>query len=93
MKKNTNTNITKKLAELEARVKNLEEFTSINIKDDKLIEKAKEIIREYEKVSASLIQRRLKIGYSRAARILDELEKNGYVSKGLDGNPRKVIKK
>jgi len=47
--------------------------------DDELLDKAEEVVREYEKASISLLQRRLKIGYSRAARLIDQLEERGVV--------------
>lgn len=60
--------------------------------DDPLFEQAVEIIKEYDLASASLLQRRLSIGYSRAARILDTLEEQGLVGKAEGSKPRKVIK-
>jgi len=46
---------------------------------DALVEKAVEMVRGMQKVSASLLQRRMRIGYPRAARLMDELEKLGVV--------------
>jgi S-DNA-T family DNA segregation ATPase FtsK/SpoIIIE len=46
---------------------------------DALVEKAVEMVRDMQKVSASLLQRRMRIGYPRAARLMDELEKLGVV--------------
>ena len=46
---------------------------------DALVEKAVEMVRGMSKVSASLLQRRMRIGYPRAARLMDELEKLGVV--------------
>ena len=54
--------------------------------DDELLGKAEEVVREYGKASISLLQRRLKIGYSRAARLTDLLLERGVLSmqnKGL----------
>ncbi|MBV9688567.1 MAG: DNA translocase FtsK [Ktedonobacteraceae bacterium] len=48
--------------------------------DDDLLEKAEEVVREYGRASISLLQRRLRIGYSRAARLIDLLEEHGIVS-------------
>ena len=48
---------------------------------DPLFNQAIEIIVQYDKASASLLQRRLSIGYARAARILDQLETAGYVGR------------
>ncbi len=58
--------------------------------DDKFIEAVK-VILNYDKASASLLQRRLKIGYARAARILDELQEKGMVGVPDGSNPREVF--
>ncbi|MFN8462513.1 MAG: DNA translocase FtsK [Anaerolineales bacterium] len=47
--------------------------------DESLIEKAVVIVRQSQRASASLLQRRLEIGYPRAARLLDQLEEMGVV--------------
>ncbi len=47
--------------------------------DDDLLEKAEEIVREHGRASISLLQRRLRIGYSRAARLIDLLEEQGII--------------
>lgn len=60
---------------------------------DMLFDEALGIIKSYDEASASLLQRRLSIGYSRAARLLDQLEEKGYVGKAEGAKPRKVIKK
>ena len=46
---------------------------------DPLFDKTLELIKEYKEVSVSLLQRRLSIGYSRAARLLDQLEEKGFI--------------
>ncbi len=58
--------------------------------DDTLYEEAKRTVIEYKKASASLLQRRLKIGYARAARLLDILEARGVIGKGEGAKPREV---
>ncbi|PIZ99195.1 MAG: DNA translocase FtsK, partial [Candidatus Levybacteria bacterium CG_4_10_14_0_2_um_filter_35_8] len=60
---------------------------------DVLFEEAIRIICEYDKASASLLQRRLSIGYSRAARILDQLEEQGVVGRSEGSKPRDVLVK
>jgi S-DNA-T family DNA segregation ATPase FtsK/SpoIIIE len=60
---------------------------------DPLFDKAVEIIMQHDKASASLLQRRLSIGYARAARILDQLEQAGYVGPAEGSKPREVIKR
>ncbi len=53
--------------------------------DDDLLDKAEEVVREYEKASISLLQRRLRIGYSRAARLIDLLEERGIIGHSEQG--------
>jgi S-DNA-T family DNA segregation ATPase FtsK/SpoIIIE len=60
---------------------------------DRLLPDAVAVIQEYDRASASLLQRRLKIGYARAARIIDQLEARGYIG-GFDGsNARQVLRR
>lgn len=59
---------------------------------DELLEEAKSIVRQYDRASASLIQRRLSIGYSRAARIIDQLEAAGVIGHAEGSKPREVFK-
>lgn len=58
---------------------------------DDLFKKAVELVCEFDKASASLIQRRLSVGYARAARILDQLEAAGVVSAPEGSKPREVL--
>ncbi len=58
---------------------------------DPVFADAVRIICEYDKASASLLQRRLSIGYSRAARILDQLEAQGIVGRAEGSKPRDVL--
>jgi DNA segregation ATPase FtsK/SpoIIIE-like protein len=57
---------------------------------DSMFEDAKKIVIESGKASASLLQRRLRLGYARAARILDELEEAGVVGPADGAKPREV---
>ncbi len=52
---------------------------------DELVEKAIKLIARTQKASASMLQRQLRIGYPRAARLMDELEELGVVSSGRGG--------
>jgi S-DNA-T family DNA segregation ATPase FtsK/SpoIIIE len=61
--------------------------------NDMYFNQAIEIIMQQEKASASLLQRRLSIGYARAARLLDQLEKAGYVGPAEGSKPRSVIRR
>jgi hypothetical protein len=60
---------------------------------DRLLPDAVEVIREYDRASASLLQRRLKIGYARAARIIDQLEARGYIGAFDGSNARQVLRR
>jgi S-DNA-T family DNA segregation ATPase FtsK/SpoIIIE len=59
---------------------------------DDLIENAIDIVKQYGKASASLLQRRMRIGYPRAARLMDELEAMGVIGPSQSGGKdREVI--
>ena len=60
---------------------------------DRLLPDAVKVIQEYDRASASLLQRRLKIGYARAARIVDQLEARGYVGTFDGSNARQVLRR
>lgn len=59
--------------------------------EDPLFEEAKRLVIESKKASASLLQRRLSVGYARAARLIDALEERGIVGPGEGAKPRKVF--
>lgn len=59
--------------------------------DDPLYEKALDIVIQAGKASASYIQRRLKIGYNRAARLVEEMEARGIVGPANGSKPREII--
>ncbi|MBA4336213.1 cell division protein FtsK [bacterium] len=59
--------------------------------DDDLYEEAMKIIVENRKASASLLQRRLKVGYARAARLLDILEEKGVIGPSNGAKPRDIL--
>ncbi len=58
---------------------------------DQLIDEAIRILCQFDRASASLLQRKLSIGYARAARILDTLEELGIVGPGEGSKPRDVL--
>ncbi|MCH9039802.1 MAG: DNA translocase FtsK, partial [Chloroflexi bacterium] len=58
---------------------------------DELFDKAMELARTYSKLSTSLLQRRLRIGYPRAARLMDELEEKSVVGPSDGSKSRDVI--
>ena len=79
----------------------IDEITSINTNDksenltsdgnDELYESALKIIQSEKKASTSFLQRKLQIGYNRAARIIDQMEDNGIISKANHVGKREVL--
>ena len=59
--------------------------------DEDLIQQCIEVIRVEQKASVSLMQRRLRLGYTRAARIMDELEDRGLVGPNRGAEPREIL--
>lgn len=59
--------------------------------DDELYEEAKETVVHAGKASTSYLQRKLRIGYARAARLVDMLEERGVIGAGSGAKPREVI--
>jgi S-DNA-T family DNA segregation ATPase FtsK/SpoIIIE len=59
--------------------------------DEGLIQQCMEVIRSEQKASVSLLQRRLRLGYTRAARIMDELENRGIVGPNKGAEPRDIL--
>lgn len=59
---------------------------------DPLFEEAKKIVQEYDRASASLLQRKLSTGFARAARLMDMLEAAGVVGHASGSEPREVLK-
>ena len=57
---------------------------------DRLFDEAVQVVAEHDRASASLLQRRLRIGYARAARIIDQLEEKGYIG-SFDGSTARVV--
>jgi S-DNA-T family DNA segregation ATPase FtsK/SpoIIIE len=76
-------------------------FTSVDLEDDggdegdddELYEEAREIVIKAGKASASYLQRKLKVGYARAARLLDMLEERGVIGPGEGAKQREVYEK
>jgi S-DNA-T family DNA segregation ATPase FtsK/SpoIIIE len=58
---------------------------------DEIFEEAVRVVVEYDRASASLLQRRLSVGYARAARVLDQLQSAGIVSAPDGSKPRDVL--
>ncbi len=66
-------------------------FGAVDDVDDSLFLDAAQLVIESRKASASLLQRRLRVGYARAARLLDMLEERGIVSAPDGSRPRDVL--
>jgi len=73
---------------LEAAASSTEDVTE---EDEELVEKCLEIIRQEKRASTSLLQRRLRLGYTRAARIVDILEQRGILGPGEGARPREIL--
>jgi S-DNA-T family DNA segregation ATPase FtsK/SpoIIIE len=73
---------------LQAAANSTEEVTE---EDEELVEKCLEIIRQEKRASTSLLQRRLRLGYTRAARIVDILEQRGILGPGEGAKPREIL--
>jgi len=58
---------------------------------DELFEAALEIVRDARTASTSLLQRRLRVGYNRAARLIEDLEQAGVIGRGEGSRPRPVL--
>jgi S-DNA-T family DNA segregation ATPase FtsK/SpoIIIE len=70
---------------------NSDEHGEFDPDDDPLLDKAIEIVIQTQTASVSLIQRRLRVGYTRAGRLIDMLERRGIIS-GYEGSkPRRVL--
>jgi DNA segregation ATPase FtsK/SpoIIIE, S-DNA-T family len=63
----------------------------VSAEDEELVEKCIEIIRQEKRASTSLLQRRLRLGYTRAARIVDILEQRGILGPGEGAKPREIL--
>lgn len=62
-----------------------------DVVEDSLYDEAVELIRESNKASATFLQRKLRIGYSRAARLLDIMEEQGIIGPSKGAKPREIF--
>lgn len=67
------------------------EFSDGDAGGDPLFEEAKSLVIETQKASASMIQRRLSVGFNRATRLMEELEMEGVIGPAEGTKPRKVL--
>jgi S-DNA-T family DNA segregation ATPase FtsK/SpoIIIE len=63
----------------------------VSEEDEMLVEKCLEIIRQEKRASTSMLQRRLRLGYTRAARVVDILERRGILGPGDGAKPREIL--
>jgi len=70
---------------------NISEFQGADRDLDEFFTEAIRVVCQYKRASASLLQRRLSIGYARAARIIDQLEANGVVGPAEGSKPREIV--
>ena len=66
-------------------------FNSSYDDDDEEYEMAREFVIQSQKASASLLQRQFRIGYNKAARLIDQLEQNGVIGPQIGSKPREVL--
>ncbi len=59
--------------------------------EDEMLEEAVDVIMECRQASTSMLQRRLKLGYARAGRIMDQIEKRGIVGPSEGSKPRRIL--
>ena len=80
------------VSEAEGEEGGIDQFLESNREeDDTLLDEAIKVVVEAKKGSASLLQRRLKVGYARAARLLDIMEAKGIIGAGEGAKPREVF--
>ena len=77
--------------QLQKQASNLNSDESGCDEDENLIQQSIEVIRSEQKASVSLLQRRLRLGYTRAARIMDEIENRGIVGPSKGAEPRDIL--
>jgi len=91
--------VKKELHDLKIKFKRIEEFLGcfpnsedyLTVDSEEDIREVEKLVTKYDSASASFLQRKMSIGYSRAARLLDILEKRGVVGPAEGSQPRKVL--
>lgn len=68
-----------------------EESEGVSAEEEETLEKCLEVVRQEKKASTSLFQRRLRLGYGRAARMMDLLEDRGIIGPGDGAKPREIL--
>jgi DNA segregation ATPase FtsK/SpoIIIE, S-DNA-T family len=68
-----------------------EDGDEVSDEDEDMLEKCLEVVLQEKKASTSLLQRRLRLGYTRAARMIDILESRGFIGPGDGAKPREIL--
>ena len=78
-------------AEYVEELVNVQAWTGDDDQDEELYEQALDVAREHSRLSTSLLQRRLRIGHPRAARLIQQLEERGVIGPADGGKSREVL--
>jgi len=70
---------------------NSENDDDVSEEDEEIVEKCLDVIQQERRASTSLLQRRLRLGYTRAARMMDILEMRGIIGPGEGAKPREIL--
>jgi len=77
--------------EIKDTLNDSEESDEVSDEDEEIIEKCLEVIQQEQRASTSLLQRRLRLGYTRAARMMDILEMRGIIGPGDGAKAREIL--
>ena len=69
----------------------MDEEEDVSDEDEETLERCLEVIRQEGKASASMLQRRLRLGYNRASRMMDIMEMRGIIGPGEGAKPREIL--
>jgi len=78
-------------AEVQEKLQAAGPLDEVTEEEEELVQKCIDIMRQERKASTSLFQRRLRLGYSRAARVVDILEHRRYIAPGEGAKPREIL--
>lgn len=79
------------MAVKEKKKAGMDDEAAFDNSDDEMLTKAIEVAVEAQQISATFLQRRLRVGYARAARLIDEMNQRGIVGPSEGSKPRKVL--